>query len=198
MELIFLKLFDEVPADLKAYFDRIEKGSYSNWREIGLNLLPVHKAADLTQKFREFDPVVQALDGFILDDPETSDYHVYLGHPSLKGTVLYLPHDGITRVVFASLHEFLAAADTALDSGPDLRGFHPVISPIAKDQGCLSELIKQQLDLEDGSPVITAIIPSMDLRDLELLRRPSHGIRISSLAKPSRSRFRKHQAARGG
>jgi len=159
------EIFDEVPADLEAYFDRIKRGFYARRRDIGLNLLPVHQAADLTREFREFHPVIRTLDGFILDDPQTSDHHVYLGHPSLKGAVLYLAHDGDTRVVFASSDDFLAAADAAMDSGRDLIDRHPVISPIASDQERLSELIEQQLDADDGTAVITAIVPSMDLRD---------------------------------
>jgi hypothetical protein len=135
--------------------------------------VPIHEAVGMTHRFREFQPVVQTLDGFILDEAETSNYHVYLNHPSLKGTVLYLDHDGDTGVVFASLDDFLAAADAAMESGPYLRGFHSIISPLAKDQECLSELVRQQqaLDSEDGTSVLTAIIPSMDMRALELLRR---------------------------
>jgi hypothetical protein len=170
---ILSEIFAEAPADLAAYFDRIKNGCYAEHREVELNLLPIHEAVGLTNQFREFQPVVQALDGFILDDAETSNYHVYLNHRSLKGTILYLDHDGDTRIVFASLDDLLAAADTAIESGPSLRGFHPIISPLAKDQECLSELIGQQqsLDSEDATSVMTAIIPSMDMRDLELLRR---------------------------
>jgi hypothetical protein len=173
MAPILSEIFDDVPADLQTYLDRIKNGWYAEHREVELNLLPIQGAVDLTHQFREFHPVVRALDGLILDDPETSNHHVYLDHPSLKGTVLYLNHDGDTRVVFASLHDFLAAADAAMEWGPSLRGFHSIISPLAKDQECLSELVRQQqsLDSEDGTSVMTAIIPSMDMRDLELLRR---------------------------
>ncbi len=172
METILLEIFDEIPADLEAYFDRIKNGRYAKRRDIELNLLPVHEAVELTHKFRDLLALVQTLRGFILDDAETSNYHVYLDHPSLDGAVLYLNHDGDTQVVFASLDDFLAAADAAIGSGHDLRGYHPLICPLAKDQECLSELVRQQLNLEDGygTDVITAIIPSMDLRDLKLLR----------------------------
>jgi hypothetical protein len=128
MAPILSEIFAEVPAELATYFDRIKNGRFAEHRVVELNLLPIHEAVGLTNQFREF-PVIQALDGFVLDDAETSNYHVYLNHRSLKGTILYLDHDGDTRVVFASLDDFLAAADTAIESGPSLRGFHPIIFP---------------------------------------------------------------------
>jgi hypothetical protein len=173
MEPILSEIFDEVPADLEAYFDRIKNGRYAKRRDVELNLLPVHEAVDLTHKFRELLAIVQTLDGFILDNADTSNHHVYLDHPSLKGAVLYLNHDGDTQVVFASLDDCLTAADAAMGSGHDLSGYLPLFCPLAKDQECLGELVRQQLELEDGygTDVITAIIPSMDLRDLKLLKR---------------------------
>jgi hypothetical protein len=173
MASILRDVFDEVPADLEAYFDRIKNGRYAKRRDVEVNLLPLYAAVDLTHKFRELLPIIQTLQGFILDDPDTSNYHVYLDHPSLNGTVLYLDHDGDTQVVFASLDELLAAADSAIGSGHELRDYHPLFCPLANDQDCLNELVRQQLDLEDEyrTNVITAVIPSMDLRDLQLLRR---------------------------
>lgn len=165
------EIFDEVPLDLVAYFDRIAGRSFFDPRDIELNLLSISDAIEMTKVFRGFHPIVQALDGFVLDDPDTSDHHVYLAGAPLIGTVLFLSHDGDTHVVFPSLAEFLDAAEVAEREDCPLTDMHPALSPLAIDQAALNEFIRRQLDADEGILVITAVIPSMDRRDLALLQR---------------------------
>jgi hypothetical protein len=165
------QLFEAVPADLVAYFDRIADGSLASLQRIELNLLPPARAAELTTQFLEFHPTVQALSGLVLDDGNTSNHHVYLAASPLMGMVLFLPHDGDARVMYSSLADFVSAARRAKEQKRRFSDIHPPSSPIATDQAALSEFVRQQLEAQDGTGVITAVIPSMDLADLTLLRR---------------------------
>src|ERR1700741_3288127 len=91
------QLFEPIPPDLVAYFGRSADGSLASLQRIELNLRGPARAVELTTKFLEFHPVVQALNGFVLDDGNTSNHHVYLAGPPLNGMVLFLPHDGDAR-----------------------------------------------------------------------------------------------------
>lgn len=157
----------DLPSDLEGYFARVSQGAYSDVDELELNLLGRVEAELFTEDF-EFHPVVMHLDGLVLDDPGTSNHHVLLGRAPLEGQVLFLTHDGGSRVVFASLAEFLAAADKVLADRTVFPETHPLLSPQAGDQACLSELIETLLE-EDETDAVLALIPSMDLCDLKLL-----------------------------
>ena len=157
----------DMPSDLEGYFARVSRGEYSDLDELELNLLGRVEAELFTEDF-EFHPVVMQLDGLVLDDPGTSNHHVLIGRAPLEGQVLFLTHDGGSRVVFASLAEFLAAADKARAEGTVLPETHPLISPLVLDQACLSELIETLLE-EDETDAVLALIPSMDLCDVKLL-----------------------------
>ena len=166
------RLFDEVPADLLAYFEEMGDDPSDT-------LLGAAEAVELTRDFRGFNPLIQALGGFILDDANTSNRHFYVTKPPLAGMVGFLSHDGDSRIVYASLGEFAAGARSAMEEDELLEFLHPATSPPAADQPALSAFISQLLDeygeLDDDEErdfaiaVLVAIIPSMDLDDLELL-----------------------------
>src|SRR5437667_8895727 len=99
------QIFDPVPDDVVAYFDHIADGSLSSLLEFELNLLAVSRAIGLTAQFLQFHPIVRALNGFVLDDGNTSDHHVFLAEAPLMGAVLFLSHDGHSRVVYPSLND---------------------------------------------------------------------------------------------
>ena len=147
------------------YFGAIDDPLFS-----ALGLLPMEGASKLTEAFSG-QPVVDALQGLVLDDPDTSDHHLLIGKAPLQGCVFYLAHDGESRVVFDSLEGFLAAAREAGEQGGEISDLHPEGSPVASDQPALSELIHRLLDDGTQTDVATALIPSLDLRDLALLER---------------------------
>jgi hypothetical protein len=162
--------FERVPTHLVEYFDRIADGSFASRFEIALNLLPAPRAVDLMSVFREI-PIIQALDGFVLDDGNTSDHHFYLAGSALQGMVLFLAHDDDTRIVYPSLKEFVGAAQAAKEQDQWFPDIHPAHSPMAPDQTALSQFIREHLGGENATEIVTAVIPSMDLRDFTLLRR---------------------------
>ncbi|HST60213.1 MAG TPA: hypothetical protein VLK84_16015 [Longimicrobium sp.] len=167
MQTELAQLFDQVPDDLLAHFDSLHGAPVPA-------LLDTRAAADLTLDFREFNPVVRVLGGVILDDEDTSDHHVYVAQPPLAGMVLFLAHDDDTRVVFPSLQAYLAAARDARESDGWISDFHPAESPRAADQPALGALITgllENYDDEDTGSILTALIPSLDLSDLNLLSR---------------------------
>lgn len=168
------KLFDNVPPDLASYFAIVSAGAFAARNELELNLLSVADAVRWTEDFRDFHPIVQVLDGVILDDPNTSNHHVYLSKPPCAGMVLYLNHDGDSRIVFPTLASFLETAHQAVQTGTWLETFHPETDILVTDQSGLSSLIGGLCDGQydcDATLVVVALIPSMDLTDLTLLQR---------------------------
>lgn len=165
------QLFDPVSEALASYFDALAERSAAGSIAAELNLLPAKEAVKLTRIFLEFHPVLQALNGFVLDDPGTSDHHFYLNRPPLKDMVLFLAHDGDTRVVYRSLAEFIESAQKASEFGQPLEDVHPPQSPLAEDQAALSAFATQLLDDGTQGDVLTAIIPSLNLVDDILLQR---------------------------
>jgi hypothetical protein len=166
-------LFDNVPSDLVAYFDQIADGSFCDHDGCEVNLLPLADAVHWTNDFRNFHPLVQLLGGVILDDPKTSNHHVYLSAGSCEGSVLFLNHDGDSRIVFARLNAYLDAARRSISDSRDLRSFHPDGGVLIANQDGLHRLIADLYDGPggDGADVILALIPSWDLTDIALLQR---------------------------
>lgn len=166
-------LFDEVPSDLAAYFDQISDGSFRDQDEFEVNLLPIADAVRWTNDFRDFHPLVQVLCGVILDDPNTSNHHVYLSTPPCEGTVLFLNHDGDSRIVFPTLSSYVDVARRAISDCCDLRSFHPDGGILIANQDGLHRFIADLYDgaESDGADVMLALIPSLNLCDLALLQR---------------------------
>lgn len=159
----------DTSSNLEDYFARLADSAYADLDDFELNLLGQVEAELFTENF-EFHPLVMQLDGLVLDDPGTSNHHVLLGRAPFEGQVLFLAHDGGCRVVFASLDEFLKAADRAVREKIVLPETHPVLSPVVGDQACLGELIDTLLE-EEEIDVVLALIPSLDLQNLTLLAR---------------------------
>ena len=148
---------------LDEYFAVIDAPGFA-----ALGLLPRDRAIDLTEAMRGH-PVVDLLQGQVLDDPETSNHHLLLGRAPLTGRVLYLTHDGDSRVVFDSLADFIAAVRQADEQGLDVEELHPDLSPLVDGQPPLGGLIRELLQQESGVDVVLTLIPSLDLGDLALL-----------------------------
>lgn len=159
-----------LPAELDLHFARIAVGDYAGHLDIELNLLDRAQATEWTGLLT-YHPIVAALGGIVLDDPETSNHHVYASRSPLRGSVFYLAHDDDSRIVYASLADFLAAADAAKRSRTWLSELHPACSPVAADQAGLSRWIGELIDGHSGNEVAMALIPSLDLGDTALLRR---------------------------
>jgi hypothetical protein len=104
-------------------------------------------------------------------DADTSNHHLLLTRSPLAASVLFLSHDGDTRVVFDSASAFLEAVRKARDSGLDVPELHPACSPAVQDQAALSTFIRGLLDAADLGDAVVALVPSMDLQDADLLRR---------------------------
>ncbi|MAT70726.1 MAG: hypothetical protein CMJ58_14520 [Planctomycetaceae bacterium] len=163
-----------MPVDLSDYFREISDNAFSDQISAGVNLLAPNEVAEQTAQFREFHDVVSALQGVVLDDANTSNYHVYLMHPGCRGVVLFLSHDGDSRIVFPSLQSMLAAMREALATSGWIVDFHPTSGVVLEHQGELHRLIVDLLDeriLCDASAVLLVLIPSLDLTDLSLLER---------------------------
>jgi len=162
-----------LPAELDPWFARIAVGDYAGRLDVELNLLDRAQATEWTGLLT-YHPIVAALGGIVLDDPETSNHHVYASRSPLQGSVFYLAHDDDSRIVYASLTDFLAAADQAKRQQTWLSELHPVCSPVAADQAGLArwigELIADHAG-HAGHEVAMALVPSLDLTDMALLRR---------------------------
>jgi hypothetical protein len=129
------------------FFDNSRKGDEGPASESGPAILQAYFAAD------------------------TSNHHLLLTRSPLAASVLFLSHDGDTRVVFDSASAFLEAVREARDSGVDVPKLRPACSPVAQDQAALSPFIRGLLDAADLGDAVVALVPSMDLQDADLLRR---------------------------
>lgn len=154
--------------ELDAYFEQISSGLYTGHFRHDVNLLDRTKAQAATEQFN-YHPTIAALGGFVLDDPETSDCHVYATKSPVGGQVLYLCHDGDTHIVFSSLREFINAADRALVDDIGLTELHPVCSPLSENQPGLVEFIQTLCDDVGDEDIAVQLIPSLDLCDLKSL-----------------------------
>lgn len=153
--------------DVSQYFRAIEGGGFSESWECEVNLLGSAAARDLTRKFQGH-PLIEKLDGLVLDDPNTSDHHVLLRSPCVAGQVLYLAHDGESRVVFSSLQELLANAERAQREDIPLPELHPAAAPLGLDQPELAAFIRR-LVASELIDVALSLVPSLDLSDHDLL-----------------------------
>lgn len=159
----------ELQASIDAYFEIVSKDEHSGLYQIELNLLGRVAVQSLTETF-SFHPLVRDLDGLVLDDPNTSNHHILLRRHPFEGHVLYLAHDGNSKIVFPSLADFLCAADAAKASGQLLSELHPLVSPHEMDQKAVSHLVRSLVQgTDEGVSVALALIPSMDLSDIDLL-----------------------------
>lgn len=161
-------------AELDMYFERIGTGQYSGRDQNEVNLFTRSKAQKTTDLFSGH-PTIEALGGFVLDDPDTSDHHVFATKSPIAGQVLYLSHDGDTRIVFESLVGFVDAVDRALKEGCLLSDLHPVVSPGCRDQPGLVSFIETLCKDDEGEDVAVQLIPSLDLYDFDLLERLAGG-----------------------
>jgi hypothetical protein len=155
---------------LATYFARVADGRFRNRLHNELNLLDAEVADRISDQMLDH-PVIRELGGLVLDDPDTSNFHVCVGWPPLRGQVFYLDHDGDSRVVFTTLEELLAAAEQALATGATLREMHPATSPRAVDPAALALSIEHRVMAGADDGLAEALIPSMELTDLLLLRR---------------------------
>ena len=160
----------DLSKELAAYFSRVDGGGYAHQYKNEVNLFSQDQAKAESQLFDGLY-VIDLLGGVILDDPNTSNHHVFATRSPLAGQVFYLSHDGESRIVFDSLADFVAAADDALQEGLWLSEMHPGISPVCHDQAGLSELIRTLCasDDPDHEAMAVSLMPSLDLRDKELL-----------------------------
>jgi hypothetical protein len=158
--------------DLALYFAKVGSGDYSEHWDVEVNLLNLAQSERWTQDL-SFHPIIQAFDGRVLDDPNTSNHHIYLNRTVLTGCILFLSHDGDTRIVYSTLVDFLGAADAAKQEKHVLSEIHPSSSPILKNQVGLSGLILDLYPNGDAGneAAVLALIPSMDLLDKMLLKR---------------------------
>ena len=155
-------------AALDAYFDRVGNARYAGHLRNEVNLLDRTGAEKLSGLFSEH-PTIQVIGGVVLDDPETSNHHVFATKSPVAGQVLFLSHDGETRIMFASLDEFVDAADRAVNEGRWLTDLHPLCSPLSKDQKGLAELIRNLCAGNQDEDTAVELIPSLDLSDVDLL-----------------------------
>lgn len=156
---------DEGHAVLQSYFF-----ASARFDEDGSHLLPQLAVLEQSERFA-YHPIVQQLGGYVLDDADTSDHHLLVTRSPLIGSVLFLSHDGDTRIVFDSATAFLEAVRETRDKEIEVPDLHPDRSPIAQDQLALSAFMRGLLDSPGLNDVVVALIPSLDLQDIDLLQR---------------------------
>ncbi|NHZ87714.1 hypothetical protein F2P45_01510 [Massilia sp. CCM 8733] len=159
--------------ELAAYFDGPMNPDYVGRFDIELNLLDRAESDELTTILQDVS-LVKVHGGVVLDDGNTSDHHLYLTRGPFAGAILFLPHDSdFWNVVFASLGEFLYAAEQARKTNTWLTDHHPATTPLHRDPAVLGKFIHGLLDRDDESEesVIQSAIYSLAPVDQDLLMR---------------------------
>ncbi len=127
-----------IPPELEAHFSAGIDPSSTGRDDIVLNLLTRKAALEMTKILFD-DPEIWYLGGIVLDDGNTSNYHVYLTRPPFAGAIMYWQHDDAFPIAFASLADFLMAVEHAKETGEWLTSFHT--SPFLPDQAGLVAFI---------------------------------------------------------
>ncbi len=161
------QVINPIPDDLQQYFLRLEANEdrYCSGR---LGLFPPKTSAQQTESYQSFHPLCESLRMIALDDANTSNVHCYVPELPIPGSVFYLCHDGDSRIVFASLREYLDAADLALNSDGWITDYHSTTPLLSPHQPELNNLIKEVRDQADGSTV-APLIAASDLQDFALM-----------------------------
>lgn len=147
---------------LDAYFNVV-----SEWGApaASIGLLSAQSVIEQSREFRTFHPVVQRLQGIILDDPGTSDHHIVLCRAGVAGSVLHLAHDGTSRIVFDNIRSFLEAARRAAALNGLIEDEHPRHARVLSDQVALRGLIEFLRSDPDYDDIVPALVPSLELSD---------------------------------
>ncbi|PXA99527.1 hypothetical protein DMC47_02850 [Nostoc sp. 3335mG] len=151
---------------MHAYFSTVDEWAIG---KSTLGLFSIEESIDWTNQFLAFHPMVRHLQGIILDDPGTSDHHASLCRDPFKGAVMYLAHDGESRIVFDGMDSFLKAARDAAERKEAVYEQHPKRSWIVNDQAALKDLITSLQSGADGEDIVPALVPSLDLSDTDFL-----------------------------
>lgn len=157
-------------AEIEEYFEKIRSGQYSGRYQNEVHLLGRTEALDYSGELG-WHPTIALLGGIVLDNPDTSNHHVYAKTSPLAGQIFYFDHDGDSRIVFDSLMKFVDAAEQAMSDGVFLCELHPDVSPICNDQRGLANLIQALCNDAESEDIAVQLIPSLDLLDTELLTR---------------------------
>ncbi|SAI59797.1 Uncharacterised protein [Bordetella ansorpii] len=158
-----------LPAELLEYFRQAEAAGLCD-PDLEESLLLAEPDARALSAQLSFHPLVRILDGVALDDAQTSNHHLYVMAGPLHGSVFFLSHDDGSRVVYASLLDYLTQVQLARDAGSSLEARHPERAPIGQDPLALAAWIRSLAHDEEADAILPALIPSLDLADHGLLR----------------------------
>ncbi len=156
--------------ELEAYFSRAPDPSNVNHPDLPLNLLDRRESEALTQDVID-SPAIWFLGGIVLDDDNSSNYHVYLTRPPFTGTVLYWQHDDQHYVAFASLSAFLAAVERSKAQQVWLESLHAW--PVLDDAAGLAQFIEEMAagDAEENYQLADIALTCAAHLDIALLER---------------------------
>lgn len=162
--------FGHAPDDLLAYFSELASEAFvaSNADARG-ELLSIDAAIAETRMLDGLHPLMSMLGALVLDETNTSDYHVYLAKPPLQGCIMFLSHDGESRIVYDSPQRFLDAVKAGTNYS-SLEDLHPLHSPIVADQSGLARFIEANLDHDDVDMIMSVAIGCLEVEDTALTR----------------------------
>ena len=106
--------YGSVPNELVAHFAWVDSRTHKNEGRADFSFLTPQAAVALSDEFEEFHPLFQALPLLILDDTNTSNVHCYAPSLPVPGSIVFVPHDSETRIVFPNLTAMRTAVETAI------------------------------------------------------------------------------------
>ena len=138
---------DDLPSDLRAYFDARPLPAYPNSR---INPLSLDESLATFASVSEYDPVVEELGFLPLDDADDSNPYGYLVKTPMAGAIFHYCHDGDRTVKFASLDDWVASMKEAGETGRDISTAQYQSQIPAQDIGALEQYIISDFDERSG------------------------------------------------
>ena len=104
-----------------------------------------------------------------LDDADNSNPYCYVTKGPVRGAILYLCHDGESGVAFASLHDFLAASDSAIANGTWLDDIPHDDTLAGLDRKAVGDHVRGILGDEERVEELCVLLPLLDTTDVALM-----------------------------
>ena len=157
---------DAPPDDLVAHFS----GDYfPNDRELAINILRLDEALKYTEGIQEHAVLGRPFGLIALDDANNSNPFCYITKGPTRGSILYLCHDGESRITFSSLRDFIAAIEVAIAERTWIEELRPDATLSALDSDAVAEYVARLLENGDHTEEICVLIPLLNTSKLKLM-----------------------------
>ena len=138
---------DDLPNDLRAYFDAMPLKSYPESR---INPISLDESLATYTNVSVYDPIVEELGFLPLDDSEDSNPYGYLVRTPMAGANFQYCHDGDRVIKFSSINDWVASMKETGEGGRDISTAQCQAPEPAPDLEALEQYILSDFDEPSG------------------------------------------------